>query len=82
MSDTLSRIQAMLAEQYQLPPEKLQPEQLLAELGIDSLTTIEFMFKLEDEYAIRLSQERGDINTIADIAKLVDGALAKKGAES
>jgi acyl carrier protein len=41
--DTLSKIQSMLAKEYGLPMERLGPEQALADLGIDSLTTIEFM---------------------------------------
>ena len=44
--DTLSKIQAMLSKEYDLPMERLAPDQSLADLGIDSLTTIEFMFKL------------------------------------
>jgi acyl carrier protein len=80
MSDTLKRIQTMLAEQYQLAPERLGPDQPLADLGIDSLTTIEFMFTLEDEFSIRLSEERGAIETVNDIAKLVDAVLQKKAA--
>lgn len=50
-TDTLTNIQSMLAKEYGLPLEKLGPEQSLVELGIDSLTTIEFMYKLEDEFS-------------------------------
>jgi acyl carrier protein len=75
--DTLSKIQSMLAKEYGLPMERLGPEQALADLGIDSLTTIEFMFKLEDEFSISLSEERGTLNTVRDIANLVDAVRAK-----
>jgi acyl carrier protein len=75
--DTLSKIQSMLAKDYGLPMERLGPEQALADLGIDSLTTIEFMFKLEDEFSISLSEERGTLNTVQDIATLVDAVRAK-----
>ena len=80
MSDTLKRIQTMLGQQYQLAPERLGPDQPLADLGIDSLTTIEFMFTLEDEFSIRLSDEKAAIETVNDIAKLVDAMLQKKTA--
>lgn len=79
MADTLSKIQSMLASEYDIPMDKLAPEQALAELGIDSLTTIEFMFKLEDEFAISLAEERGDLKTVRDIATLVEGVRAKQG---
>ena len=77
-TDTLSKIQSMLAKEYHLPIERLGPEQALADLGIDSLTTIEFMFKLEDEFSISLSEERGTLSTVRDIANLVDAVRYKK----
>jgi len=76
--DTLSKIQSMLAKEYHLPTDRLGPEQALADLGIDSLTTIEFMFKLEDEFSISLSEERGTLSTIRDIANLVDAVRRKR----
>jgi acyl carrier protein len=77
--DTLSKIQSMLSTEYDIPLEKLGPGQALAELGIDSLTTIEFMFKLEDEFSISLAEERGALTTVQDIALLVDGVRNKQG---
>jgi len=74
---TLSKIQSMLAKEYGIPLERLDPEQPLADLGIDSLTTIEFMFKLEDEFSISLSEERGTLSTVRDIADLVDAVRHK-----
>ena len=76
--DTLSKIQSMLATEYDIPLEKLGPEQALAELGIDSLTTIEFMFKLEDEFSISLAEERGALSTVRDIAVMVDEVRKKQ----
>lgn len=78
--DTLSQIQSMLSKEYDLPMERLGPDQPLADLGIDSLTTIEFMFKLEDTFSIRLSEERGDLTTVNDIAVLVDTVLKRNAA--
>jgi len=75
--DTLSNIQSMLSKEYDLPMERLAPDQSLADLGIDSLTTIEFMFKLEDKFSIRLSEERGNLATVNDIAVLVDAVLRR-----
>ena len=74
---TLTKIQSMLAKEYGLPRELLDPEQPLAGLGIDSLITIEFMFKLEDEFSISLSEERGTLSTVRDIANLVDAVRHK-----
>lgn len=74
---TLSKIQSMLAKEYGIPIERLDAEQPLADLGIDSLTTIEFMFKLEDEFSISLSEERGTLSTVRDIADLLDAVRHK-----
>ena len=62
--------------------ERLAPDQSLADLGIDSLTTIEFMFKLEDKFSIRLSEERGNLATVNDIAVLVDTVLRRNTAKA
>ena len=62
--------------------ERLAPDQSLADLGIDSLTTIEFMFKLEDKFSIRLSEERGNLTTVNDIAVLVDAVLQRNMAKA
>ena len=78
-TDTLSKIQSMLSSEYEIPMDKLGPGQALAELGIDSLTTIEFMFKLEDEFSISLAEERGALTTVRDIAVLVDEVRNKQG---
>ena len=78
--DTLSKVQSMLSQEYDLPLDRLNPEQALAELGIDSLTTIEFMFKLEDEFSISLSEERGAFRTVRDISILVDAVRQKDAA--
>jgi acyl carrier protein len=79
--DTLSTIQSMLAKEYGFPIERLGPDQCLADLGIDSLTTIEFMFKLEDEFSISLSEERGTLTTVGDIANLVNPVRDKNRAK-
>ncbi len=79
VTDTLQKIQSMLSSEYDIPMDKLEPGQSLAELGIDSLTTIEFMFKLEDEFSISLAEERGALTTVRDIAVLVDEVRSKQG---
>jgi acyl carrier protein len=66
--------------QRELGVDELQvaPEQPLAELGIDSLSMIEFMFTLEEEFDCELPQEDDNLHTAADIVRIVDAALAKK----
>ncbi len=72
--DTLSEVQAMLSSTFELPMERLQPEQSLDELGIDSLAAIEFIFEVEDKFSITVA-ERPQVATVKDIAVLVDAAM-------
>ncbi len=58
----------------------LQPESSLETLGLDSLSVIEFMFVLEDEFKIKLSDERVEIKTVQDIVTLVDRLVADQHA--
>ncbi|MBY0578155.1 MAG: acyl carrier protein [Burkholderiales bacterium] len=58
----------------------LQPERSLETLGLDSLSVIEFMFVLEDEFKIKLSDERVEIKTIQDIVLIVDKLVAEQHA--
>jgi len=73
-ADTLTEVQAMLSSTFELPMERLQPEQSLEELGIDSLAAIEFIFEIEDRFSITVA-ERPQVATVSDIAALVDAAM-------
>ncbi len=76
--ELLPKIQSMLQKQFGLTPEQVHPEQLLSELGIESLSVIEFMFELENEFAIEISEEGEPPRTVADLVTLVGEAVAKK----
>lgn len=79
--NTLQTIQRMMAEQFELKEEYLVPDAQLESLGLDSLSVIEFMFNLEDEFKIKLSDERVEIKTIRDITNIVERLVTEqKGA--
>lgn len=75
--DILSEIQTMLSTAFELPMERLRPEQSLEELGIDSLAAIEFIFEIEDRFSITVA-ERPRVATVNDIAVLVDAAMGRQ----
>jgi len=77
---TLQTIQRMMAEQFELEEDKLTPDAELEALGLDSLSVIEFMFNIEDEFNIKLPDERVELKTIQDIASVVDRLIAEQGA--
>ena len=78
--DTLSRIQQLAAKEFSLEPEKLDPHASLDTLGIDSLSFIEFMFKVEEEFGITVSDEdlKG-IKTLGGLERHIAAALAAAG---
>jgi acyl carrier protein len=78
--DTLTRIKDLAIKELSLDAGKLDPNAPLADLGIDSLTFIEFMFKIEDEFGVKVSDEdlRG-IKCLADLERHVAASLQVAG---
>ena len=60
-------VRVMLAEKFGVPAERLTPQAELASLGIDSLALIEFMFEIEERFAIRLPAAPAPPGTLAAI---------------
>jgi acyl carrier protein len=73
---SLQTIQRMMVEQFDLKLEDLSPDAQLDNLGLDSLSVIEFMFNLEDELKIKLTDERVELKTVGDVVKVVDRIIA------
>lgn len=78
--DTLARIKGMAAKEFSIDPAAMDPAAPLDALGIDSLSFIEFMFKVEEEFGISVSDEDlRSIKTLADLERHVGAALAAAG---
>ena len=78
--DTLNRIKQLAAKEFSLNLDALDPNAPLDSLGIDSLSFIEFMFKVEEEFGVGVSDEElKTIKTLADLERHVAGALATAG---
>ena len=75
---TLQTIQRMMVDQFELKAEDLTPDAQLEALGLDSLSVIEFMFNIEDEFHIKLTDERVEIKTLQDIASIVERLVAEQ----
>jgi acyl carrier protein len=78
--DTLARIKDMAAKEFSLDPGALDPTAPLDTIGVDSLSFIEFMFKIEEEFGVSVSDEdlKG-IKTLADLERHVAAAVAASG---
>ena len=78
--DTLARIKELAAKEFSINPEGLDPKAPLDTLGIDSLSFIEFMFKIEEEFGVSVSDEElKSIKTLSDLERHVAAALAATG---
>jgi acyl carrier protein len=78
--NTLSTVQKLISEETDLQVKELDPVRPLEELGIDSLSVIEVMFRLEDMFKIKMPADRVSIQTVQDIANLVDRLVAEREA--
>jgi acyl carrier protein len=78
--DTLARIRDLAVKEFSIDPNGLDPNAPLDTLGIDSLSFIEFMFKVEEEFGVAVSDEdlKG-IKTLGDLERHVASALATAG---
>jgi acyl carrier protein len=78
--DTLGRIRQLAAKEFSINPDGLDPSAPLETLGIDSLSFIEFMFKVEEEFGVTVSDEDlKSIKTLADLERHVAAALTAAG---
>ena len=61
----------MLAEQLGTDPQSIKPEQeVVKDLGADSLDVVELMMALEDEYGITLPE--GAVESLKTVQDIVD----------
>lgn len=64
----------MLGEQLGISPEEIRPEQeVVKDLGADSLDVLELMMSLEDEYGVTLPEgEVEKVKTVQDVVDLMN----------
>ena len=76
---TLQTVQKLIASELDLDPAELDPNRPLQELGIDSLTVMECLFKIEDEFKITVNGSNNlAVSTLQDIADMVDALVVAK----
>jgi acyl carrier protein len=79
--NTLEKLSALLARDFDLKPEALRADATLESLEIDSLRMIEILFCVEDEFKIAVPAEHAELkarlNTLGDLATYIDSLLAE-----
>jgi acyl carrier protein len=72
MADTKQRLRKVLVESLDLQrdPETIPDTNLVNELGLDSINTIEFLVWVESEFAIEIADEDLSVDLIDDLNRL------------
>ena len=77
MNTTLDTLVDILARDYCVAREQVRPEATLETLGLDSLSVLELMFKIEDRYKVKITGDTPtDLLTVSDVVRYIDSLLA------
>lgn len=78
--DIYSTVAQLLVDKFHIPTEKIHPEAALVDLGLDSLSLMEFVFALEDAFNLRIPEDQLDPRqsdlTLARVQEIVAAHLA------
>lgn len=76
--DSIDLIREFLRDRLGAKPDRVAPDALLADLGVDSLMMLELMFEFEDRFGIKLASDLKTPRTVGDMAALMDGLIARQ----
>ena len=79
---TFDAIVTVLTTQFDVARERIDATVPLQDLGLDSLSLMEFVFAIEDHFDLRIPDERLDPRqahlTVADLCAALDEAIAQR----
>ncbi len=78
---SLAALQDLIQTKYGLEADTIDPDKPMMELGLDSLAVAEFLFEVEDHFAVRLTDDDPTIDTLRKLSVLVDTSIAAKEAK-
>ncbi|KAB2893199.1 MAG: acyl carrier protein [Burkholderiaceae bacterium] len=83
-TDIYTTLTGLLEQKFHLEPARLRPDVTLEELGLDSLSLMDFIFNAEDAYRLRIPEELLDPRqsgiTLQHICEVIEGQLAAQPA--
>ena len=69
----LDKVKEIISNQLNIPADRITPDTVLEELGVDSLDTLEMLMVFEDEFGIAISNEDAQqLKTVQDILDCID----------
>jgi acyl carrier protein len=76
--NTLRTLEDILIRDYGVAADQITPAAKLAPLGLDSLSMLELMFKIEDRYGVKITEDAPtDLTTIGDVVAFIDALIAR-----
>jgi len=75
---SIELIRNFLNTRQGIEAEKVVPEALLTDLGVDSLMMLELVFEFEDQFGIALPQDLKSPRSVGDMATLMDRLIASQ----
>ena len=81
MTSTFNKLQTIIIDQYGIDQNLIHPNVNLTDLGMDSLTLMEFIFSAEDAFNLRIPENRlGESLTEVTLQNICDAIdQIKKG---
>ena len=77
---SLKELQDLIQQKYGLDASALDPYESMRASGVDSLALVEFLFDLEDRYSISIPGDDPHLDTLAELAQIVDQLRAAQTA--
>jgi acyl carrier protein len=75
--DVLNRLRALAARELAVDTTGFELQTQLTELHIDSLAFVDFMFKVEEEFGVRVPDaDVSGLRTIGDLERSISGLLS------
>ena len=74
METMFERVQAILAKQLRVEPERVVPEaRIKKDLGADSLDILQLLMRIEDQYGITIpDEELATFDTVGDVVAYLE----------
>jgi acyl carrier protein len=77
--NTLCTLEQILVRDYGVAASQVTSDATLESLGLDSLSMLELMFKIEDRYGLKITEDMPtDMQTVGDVVVFVDGLITRK----
>jgi len=71
--NTLHTLQDILVKEYRLNRDQVTPDAVLTGLGLDSLSVLELMFRIEDNFHLKIADDTPtDLVTVGDVVRYID----------